>query len=362
MEILPFLSRYWNRILRTGYNPAMDQTQATRLFAINAFLLIALVITVIFILLFVSLGSYSALQGVVVIPFVLLVLYFNSRSWFATSRIMVTYGLMVVALALALTDRRTGTEYILIAIGCCSAMIYEKVANVVFTFLFAFACYLFYVCYDAYFPFKADPTIDYLLAQNFLMFVSGFVVMAQTLVFRFLVNDYAAKLKIAYTEIGCVNQKLKATNEELEEFSQNLDQLVRRKSAQLQAYNTAIDTNILLVTLDPKGTFLSANEPLLSVCGYSEQELIGQHYNLFDTGQFTNEQLVERYEWLSAGNTWTGELRYKSKSGAIFWIDAVVIPITEESGQVKEFLSMGILITERKELESKNLSAIQALE
>ncbi len=349
----------------------------------NAFLGIALLLTLVFVLVFVLLGSYSALQGLFAIPVMTSILYFNARGWFKISRFMVTYGLMLVALALALADRRTGTEFILIALGCCSVMFYEKVTHVATAFVFAFACYFFYTACDAWFPFRADPSIPYLLAQNFLMFLSGFAVLAQSLVFRFLVNDYAAKLmdyaqklELAKEQIESVNQELKASNEELRAFSENLDQLVQTKSAQLQAYNAAINTSAVLLTIDRRGILLSVNEPLRNLSGYSDKELIGRHYQRFVTGQstgapftttpFTTAQLTgqqdeERNRWLWAAGSWTGEIEYQGKGGSMLWIDAVILPI-RQAGQITEFLVMGIPITERKQLESKNLSAMQALE
>jgi PAS domain S-box-containing protein len=356
------LFRWWNSMLLIGFDQRMDQTQQTRLFAVNAFLCISLVLTVLFIVIFVSLGSYSALQGLALIPILLLIFYFNSKKWFRASRIMVSYGLMILALILALSDRRTGTEYILIAIGCCSVVIYDKIGSVISSFLFAFSCYIIYTWYDSYYPFIADPSVPYLLSQNALMFLSGFAVLSQSMVFRWLINDYAAKLKSASKEIQTVNEELRASNEELKAFSENLDLIVRQKSAQLQAYHDAINMNTLSVTLNHRGIFLAVNEPLLAVSGYTREELIGQHYKMFNTDQFTNEQLQARYVSMAAGNTWSGELRYKTKSGLFFWIDCVIMPIKGIDGSIAEFLSMGILITQRKELEEKNVSAIQALE
>jgi PAS domain S-box-containing protein len=356
------VKKYWGAVLRIGFDPAMDQTQQTRLFAVNAFLLISFILTLLFVFVFVLLGSYTALQGLLIIPVVLSIFYFNSKSWFKASQILVTYGLMVLVLFLALSDRRTGTEYILIALGCCSVVIYEKVVGVIFSFSFAFACYVFYAWYDSYYPFTADPSVPYLLSQNSLMFLSGFAVLSQSLVFRFLINDYAAKLNLANKDVESVNEALKLSNEQLKIFSENLDLSVREKTARLHAYNEAINTSIYAVTLDHDGLFVSVNDPLLIVSGYARQELIGQHYKMFNTNQLTNEQLQSRYQRLAAGDTWTGELRYKTKSGSFFWIECVIMPIKEADGSIKEFLSLGIPITERKDLEAKNLTAIGALE
>ena len=102
-------------MLRVGFDQTMDPIQQMRLFAINAFVLICLAMTLTFVIVFVALGSYSALQGLTFIPFMMLIFYLNSKSRFQAANAIVTYGMIVLALLLALADRRTGTEYILIA-------------------------------------------------------------------------------------------------------------------------------------------------------------------------------------------------------------------------------------------------------
>lgn len=362
MRASSFVSKYWNVLLRIGHNTKMDYAQQMRLFALNAFLVISIGLTILFVTVFTMLGSYSALQGLSVLPALGFILYLNARRKLKLARVVVIYLLLALVLVLALLDRRTGTEYILIALGCCSVVVFDRITAILASFIVAFSCYAFYTWYDATYVFVADPNVPYLLLQNSLMFLCSFAVVAQSLAFRALVNKYAHGLKLAHDETQALNEELMVSNEELKRFSENLDLMVRQKSAQLQAYNDAINMNTFSVTLSHEGRFLSVNDPFVSASDYTREELIGQHYRIFNTDQFTKEQLIERYNWMIAGNTWAGELKYKGKTGSIFWIDCVVMPIRDMDGAIKEFLSLGIPITERKDLEEKNLAAAVALE
>lgn len=278
--------------------------------------------------------------------------------------LFVTYGLMTVALFLALADRRTGTEYILIALGCCSVVVYTRPASIVASFAFAFICYFTYVWVDVSLPFIPDPSIPYLLAQNSLMFLSAVAVVAQSFAFRALVSKYSNSLRQANREIYAINEELKSSNEELQAFLENMDMLVRQKSAQLQAYVDAIDTTICAVTLDLEGNFISVNRPFAQLSGYIETELSGLHYSILNTDQFTSEFQTERDNLLLRCKSWSGELKYKRKDGTFFWIDCVVMPLTNEAGAIKEFLSLGIPITERKladELKAKTQNLLESI-
>lgn len=358
------VQKYWNRALNVGFRAGMDHEQQMRLFVVNAFMLISIILTVFFITVFVSLGSYSALQGSVLIPIFILVFYLNAKGKFGIARIIVTYGLTIMALMLSLADRRTGTEYTLIAIGCCSVILYSRLSAIMASFLFAFICYVIYVWIDTTLPFTPDPSVPYLLVQNCLMFLSALAVVAQSIAFRSLVGTYSNSLQEANKEIQTVNEELKSSNEELQSFLDNMDMLVRQKSAQLKAYMDAIDKTICAVTIDLKGNFTRLNEPFTQLSGYNQKDLSGIHYSILNTDQLSPEFLKSRDETLLSGECWSGELKFKGKDGNFFWIECVVMPLRNEDGKAVEFLALGIPITERKlatELKTKTQNLLEAI-
>jgi hypothetical protein len=48
---------------------------------------------------------------------------------------------------------------------------------------------------------------------------------------------------------------------------------------------------------------------------------------------------------------WAGEIKNKAKDGSFYWIDTVIIPILDELGKPYQYLSLGLLINDRKVLE-----------
>jgi PAS domain S-box-containing protein len=342
------MKKFLNKLIHLGIHAGMDQTEQARLVSINTFLVLSLFLTFSFVFVFVLLGSFSVLQALGYVPMIVLILFLNSRSYFIASRVLITYGFMLIVLTLAILERRTGTEFLLIALGCCSVVVFNRLRNVFISFVFAFLCYVAYQWYDTTQPFIPNPTVPYALAQNSIMFLSGFIVLAQSMVFRSLIRDFAAKLTKANLEMQAMNEELQATNEELMAFSENLDHMVRQKSAQLQAYIDAIDVSIYSTVSDLDGNFIKVNEQVLSTSGYSKEELTGRHYNMLASGNHPEGFFEERRKILMEGRTWRGEVEHKTKQGFLLWFDCVVIPIRDSEGQIQNFLTLGLPITERK--------------
>lgn len=354
--------KYWNYLLHVGFSPSMDYTQQMRLNSLNAFVVTAILLTFSFVVIFTLLGSYSALQGLTVIPVLTLVIYLHSKRWYRLARFLVTYALLALILTLALLDRRTGTEYILIALGCCSVIVFERLIAVLLGFLSAFACYVFYAWYDATNTFIADPTVPYVLVQNSLMFLSGFAVVAQSLAFRALATRYGSSLKEANQQIKSSHEKLKATNEELLALSENLDVLVKKRSAQLQAYINAININLYSLTADGSGTIIKVNATFSEAVGYSNHEMVNMNFKFLNSGSQSKDVLADLLATTRTNGTWRGEVRLRRKDGSFMWIDMVAIPVRMKSETPPYLLLLGLSITERKELEDKNRKAASILE
>jgi hypothetical protein len=105
------LSVYWNVALRVGITPDNDYAQQMRLFTLKTFLFVSTAILMPFVLAAVSLGKYSALEGLFFLSLFISVFYLNSIGYFKTTRVLAIYVMMLLTLALALADKRTGREY-----------------------------------------------------------------------------------------------------------------------------------------------------------------------------------------------------------------------------------------------------------
>ena len=183
------------------------------------------------------------------------------------------------------------------------------------------------------------------------MFLSGFVVLAQSLVFRSLIHKYAASLKIANDEIQTVNEELKTSNGELTMLSERLDLLVKEKSAELQAYIDTININLYSAVTDGNGTIFKVNQPLLDVTGYTDGELLGQNFSILNSGYHSESYFQNLYRTIHSGTSWRGEFRNKTKDGSFFWVEMVIMPVKSVNDEISRFICLALPITDRKNSE-----------
>ncbi|MBC7486859.1 MAG: PAS domain-containing protein [Cytophagaceae bacterium] len=351
-------------MIHIGYRSEMDYADRMRLFTVNAFLTIILLITLLFAIIFSSLGAKGALEGLWLIPFGAVIFYLNHLGKINLAKNILMIGLLPVLTALAISDRRTGTEFTIIAIGCCSILMLDRILPIFIYFIFSFSCYLVYFIYDSTHPFYPDPHTPYAVIQNALMFLSGITVVAQSMVFRGIINTYSEDIKTVNDKVQAKNKELESSNQRLVEFSTNLDHLVQEKSEQLKAYSDAMDlyTCSAIITVD--GIFTKVNQVFADQAGYTIQELTNEDISII-LPTHAKQRLRENFNNLARiGKSWSGELKIKKKQSDYSWTDCVFIPIKNEEGLVIEYLFIGFLITEKKrnqDLREKTLRLLETI-
>jgi hypothetical protein len=91
-------------------------------------------------------------------------------------------------------------------------------------------------------------------------------------------------------------------------------------------------------------------------------ELIGQNHRIVNSGHHSSDFFKGLWDKISAGNTWHGEILNKAKDGSLYWVDTVIIPIFDESRMIVNYLSLRMLIDERKSAEKDRKIYIHMLE
>ncbi|MFN7491803.1 MAG: PAS domain S-box protein [Cyclobacteriaceae bacterium] len=347
------LFNFWNRLLRIGHDDALNQKQLIRLHTLNAFAFASILFVLVFSAVFVSVGSYSALESLPIALVMLIVLWLNSKKRFEAAKAFMVFFLILVVLGMALSDRRTGTEYVLIVLACSSILIFDEVLKIFVGFVFSLTCFGFYLWYDTNYAFVPDPTVPYGYMKSVVMLFSACAVAVQLLVFRSLINKYAEDLQEAHKKGLTTNEELKASNDELHSLSEQLDWIVKQKSNELQSYIDAINVHVYSAVTDTSGTILKVNEPLMRVSGYNEEELIGKNISMLHAKYQEDEFFGNGTLFHSKNKTWRGEVKKKRKDGSHFWVDKVIIPLKNASVTTNYFLLLALPITERKEAEEQ---------
>ncbi|MEQ8317400.1 MAG: PAS domain-containing protein [Phycisphaerales bacterium] len=119
-----------------------------------------------------------------------------------------------------------------------------------------------------------------------------------------------------------------------------------------------LTTNAIVVT-DADRRVQWVNEGFTRLSGYTLDEIFGQNPDdvLIDE-QIDAQASAEICERLSAGESFQGELRLRSKDGSSYWVLVDVQPCRDERGHLTGFMSVQTDITERKQEQIEHERAL----
>ena len=130
----------------------------------------------------------------------------------------------------------------------------------------------------------------------------------------------------------------------------------------LNAFKTAIDTNIISTITDTKGVITYANDNFCRVSKYTHEEIEGNSHRLVNSGYHSKEFFENMWRTIADGKMWTGDIKNKAKDGSYYWVESVIIPIKDNIGTITGYLSIRILINERKKMDEERNAYLKSLE
>jgi len=346
---------WWKKGLRMGYHATTPGLLRGRVMLLNGLSIIASLSVIVFSITYALIGYQYYYGPLYIIPVAVLVLWLNDRGFFWAARNIYLIGSLIVISYWCYEGRGNGNEFTLIAIATMATLILEKKYMIIISNLLCLLIFVSFKVYDSQTPFIPDPHINYNVVPTIILLNTVGVVSFQIAFFRDLAKHYDEKLTTKYNEVQAVQEELKSNNEEINVINEKLhgltgqlEAMVKEKTLELQTYIDAIDVNLYSTVHDLEGNFVQVNDQLVKASGYTREELIGKHYTLLATPAHQEASADQRRASLSAGQVWRGEVEHKNKQGELYWFDCVVMPIVYENGRTKNFLSIGLPITERK--------------
>jgi len=130
----------------------------------------------------------------------------------------------------------------------------------------------------------------------------------------------------------------------------------------LNAYQQAIDVNIISSITDTEGIITHVNTKFCEVSKYSREELIGQNHRIINSGFHSKEFFKRMWQTLKKGEVWRDEIRNRAKDGSYYWVDTVILPVLSKDKNIVQYLSLRQLITERKKADADRAEYIEKLQ
>ena len=149
---------------------------------------------------------------------------------------------------------------------------------------------------------------------------------------------------------------------DITERNRTRDQL-GRALLETQSLMDVIREHTVLSVADPDGVIIDVNEAFCQLSGYTAEEVIGRSLQSLQNldlhpDTFWDDMMVT----LRAGRPWRGEICNRSKSGEVFWVDAIIAPQVNPAGKVERIIFIRFDITERKRTEAGLVESQRRLE
>jgi PAS domain S-box-containing protein len=374
--MIQYFAQGWKTILKIGYDPSLPGLERSRTMLLNGLTAATAFTVCLFSISYKVIGYQYYIGPLYILPLAITILLLHKNKKFALARGLYPIGSLMVIIFWCYEGRGNGNEYILIAVATTSSVIFSKKSIV---YLINFLCVGIFIVYrilDATLPFTPDPAIDYDIVPMIVLLSTVGVLSLQMAFFKDLVHHYDNKLSIKYSELNealaqqqrtdeelmTTNEELTASNEQQYMLTNQLEVIVKQKSAELQSYVDAINVHIHSAVTDSKGVLLKVNKPLLEASGYAEEELLGKKFNWLISDDQSYGYLPDFWATILAGKTWRGEIKNQKKDGLVFWTDTVILPVKGENNLISYFLTLSLPITERKLQEESREKTIQLIE
>lgn len=129
-------------------------------------------------------------------------------------------------------------------------------------------------------------------------------------------------------------EEISATQEEITKQMIELD----RVKHELEIREEVFGLTTILSESDVYGTITYANSKLCEVSGYSHDELIGKPHNVFRHPDMPKELFGLFWKTIKDGRVFKGIVKNKTKNGQYYWVDATIVPVKNEHGQIVKYI------------------------
>jgi diguanylate cyclase (GGDEF)-like protein/PAS domain S-box-containing protein len=153
--------------------------------------------------------------------------------------------------------------------------------------------------------------------------------LAYVVAFYVLYMEYRRELHI----VELANHKLETANRKISEYLE------------------IVDKHVITSSTDARGIITEVSQAFCNISGYSKEELIGRSHNIVRHPDMPHELYREMWTTIRSGRPWHGEIKNRKKDGGFYWVDAVITPSIDSSGQVMGYTAIRQDITNKKRVE-----------
>lgn len=131
-----------------------------------------------------------------------------------------------------------------------------------------------------------------------------------------------------------------------------LQEKLLKANMKLSEFALIIDKYVITATTKIDSTIVEVSKAFEQLSGYSKDELIGKKMSIIVNPKRDKTIIKDLWKTILDKQIWEGEIQNKTKDGKYYWLNQYIIPkINTNNDSIEQFISIGVDITAKKELE-----------
>lgn len=118
----------------------------------------------------------------------------------------------------------------------------------------------------------------------------------------------------------------------------------------LESYRKGVNDAALVAMTNEEGIIVMVNELFEKTSQFNKEELIGKSFWMINSHFHEKNFFEQLWETIQKGEIWRGQIRNRTKYGSFYWVDATIIPISNENGIIEKYLTIQFDNTEKKRI------------
>ena len=120
----------------------------------------------------------------------------------------------------------------------------------------------------------------------------------------------------------------------------------------LNEYKDAIDESTIVSKTDLSGVITYVNKAFCEISGYSKEELLGKPHNIVRHPDMPKYAFEDMWRTIKAQKLWRGVVKNRRKSGDYYYVETIIKPIIDSSGNTREYIGIRTDITEIENIKN----------